>query len=597
MRIPLLSDFIRYFRIFTQYIGKKFYLLLVLTLLAALAEAFSITLVLPLLKASQIGDASFEGKTEILYHIIQFLGIPLEIYSILLLMGLIFVLKGLVKISEGVYRAYLTSIMMKKLKNKLFSYYARLNYQLFISKNTGHFINLLNAQTNQFIKSFEILSKFSSKVITTAVYLAVALYLNWLFSFMAILGGGLLLYFLKFISRYTKKISIKNAHEKSRINKFFIQSLHAMKYLKATARFEQIEKDTKRSVKKLAGYRFRMLSAGALIPSIREPFIIFFMIGIIIIQIQMLGEPLTPILVVLLLFYRGMNTMTEIQNNWQQLMVSTGGLEMTIEEFKNVKNHQEKTGKLKFEKLNQGIQLKDLTFAYENQPVLKNINLFIPVNKTLAFVGESGAGKTTLTDIISLLLNPQEGEIYIDNIPAKDLDKKAWRRKIGFVPQDPVVFDDTAANNINFWTGDYNKDPACREKTEQVAAKANCHDFIMTMKKGYNTRIGDRGVQLSGGQRQRLAIARELYKEPQLLIMDEATSSLDTQSERYIQKSIDELQGKMTVLIIAHRLSTIKNADHIYVLDKGKIIEKGSFKELTANPFSKFKTMTDMQNL
>src|SRR6056297_1272686 len=411
MQIPLISDFIRYFKIFTQYIGKKFYLLLVLTLLAAVAEAFSITLILPLLKASQIGEASFEGKTEVLYDIIQSLGIPLEIYAILLLMGVVFTLKGLVKLSEGIYKAHLTSLMMKKLKNKLFSYYARLDYQYFISKNTGHFINLLNAQTNQFINAFQIFSAFSSKVITTAVYLITALYLDWVFSLMAIVGGGILLYFLKFISRYTKKISIKNAHENSRINKFFIQTLHAMKYLKATARFEQIEKDTKGSVKKLAGYRFRMLSANALIPAIKEPFIIFFMIGVILMQIQVLGEPLAPILVVLLLFYRGINTMTEIQHNWQQLMVTTGGLEMTIEEFKKVKEHQEKTGKVQFETLSRGIQLKNLTFAYDNEPVLKAINLSIPVNKTIAFVGESGAGKTTFTDILSLLLNPQEGEI------------------------------------------------------------------------------------------------------------------------------------------------------------------------------------------
>ncbi len=568
-----------------------------LTLLAAAAEAFSITLILPLLKASQIGEGSFEGKTEVLYDIIQSLGVPLEIYAILLLMGIVFIIKGLVKLSEGIYRAHLMALMMRKLKNKLFSYYARLDYQFFISRNTGHFINLLNAQTNQFIKSFQTLSKFSSKVITTAVYLAVALYLNWLFSLMAIVGGGILLYFLKFISRYTRKISLKNAQEKSRINKFFIQALHAMKYLKATARFEQVEKDTKDSVKKLAGYRFRMNSANALIPSIKEPFIIFFMIGIIIIQIEVLVEPLAPIIVVLLLFYRGMNTMTGIQNSWQQLMVTTGGLEMTIEEFNKVKQHQEKSGKLQFEKLSQGIQLKNLTFAYDNQPVLKNINLSIPVNQTIAFVGESGAGKTTLTDILSLLLKPREGEILIDGISAQDLDKRSWRRKIGFVPQDPVVFDDTAANNINFWSGDYNKDPECREKTEKMAAKANCHDFIMKMHKGYNTRIGDRGVQLSGGQRQRLAIARELYKEPQLMILDEATSSLDTESERYIQKSINDLKGKMTVLIIAHRLSTIKNADYIYVLDDGKIIEQGTFPELTADTSSKFKRMADMQNL
>jgi subfamily B ATP-binding cassette protein MsbA len=321
------------------------------------------------------------------------------------------------------------------------------------------------------------------------------------------------------------------------------------------------------------------------------------MIAIIIVQIQVFKEPITPIFVVLLIFYRGMNTMTEIQNNWQNLMNSIGGLEMTIDEFKSVRNHQEVSGKKEFPKLTSGIEFKDLSFAYDTKPVLKDINLFIPVNTTIAFVGESGAGKSTLMDIVSLLLTPQEGTLYLDDIPARELNYSAWRNKIGFVPQDPVVFDDTVASNINFWMGDYNKDPVCKEKTEEVSQKANCHNFVIKMKKGYNTRIGDRGVQLSGGQRQRLAIARELYKDPQILILDEATSALDTESERYIQQSINELKGKMTVLIIAHRLSTIKNADYICVLEDGKIIEKGTYAELTADQSSRFKSMTEMQNL
>ena len=152
------------------------------------------------------------------------------------------------------------------------------------------------------------------------------------------------------------------------------------------------------------------------------------------------------------------------------------------------------------------------------------------------------------------------------------------------------------ANNVSLWTCDISHN-SCYERVKEVARKAHCQHFVDEMKDGFNTTIGDKGVRLSGGQRQRLSIARELFKDPELLILDEATSSLDTESEREIHKSIDELKGIMTVVIIAHRLSTIKNADYIYVLDKGCVIEEGTYNQLTAIEGSKFKEMTELQSL
>jgi subfamily B ATP-binding cassette protein MsbA len=159
-----------------------------------------------------------------------------------------------------------------------------------------------------------------------------------------------------------------------------------------------------------------------------------------------------------------------------------------------------------------------------------------------------------------------------------------------------VVFDDTVANNICLWSCDP-KEPESFERIRRAAQKAQCEEFIEGMPEGYETRIGDRGVRLSGGQKQRLAIAREFFKEPELLILDEATSSLDTHSERLVQKSIDDLKGKMTLVIVAHRLSTIKNVDRIFVLDKGELVESGSYEELIRNKKTLFRKMTELQSL
>lgn len=326
---------------------------------------------------------------------------------------------------------------------------------------------------------------------------------------------------------------------------------------------------------------------------------ILFLIFIVIIQVTVLGQSIAPIFVTLILFHRGVQSAVKIQLAWQQAMQNVGGVEMTLEEFETVANRQELNGNNRLSPLQQGIELHDVSFAYDPEigNVLHDLNLNIPANATVALVGESGAGKSTLVDLLNLLLRPQQGRILIDNVPGEEVELSSWRSQIGYVSQETVMFDDTIAANISLWSCNDRKDRLCRQKIEAAAHKAYCHPFIKTLPNDYQTIVGDRGIKLSGGQRQRLFIARELFKEPRLLILDEATSSLDTESERYIQKSIDELKGKMTLVIIAHRLSTIKNADYIYVLDHGRIVEEGTYDALVTSHDSKFGKMVAMQSL
>ena len=222
--------------------------------------------------------------------------------------------------------------------------------------------------------------------------------------------------------------------------------------------------------------------------------------------------------------------------------------------------------------------------------------MVIPKNRSVGIVGESGAGKTTLFDILTALLSPRAGSICIDGIDYRELDISSLRDNIGYVMQEPVIFNDTIANNISFWECD-NRDDFCKKRIKKAAELSNCVRFIEDAVNGYETIIGDKGVKLSGGQRQRIAIAREIFKEPEIMIFDEATSSLDTESEVLIQKSIKSMMGKRTIIIIAHRLSTIRNCDYIYVLNDGRITEEGSFSELYSAENSVFSKMCHAQNL
>lgn len=222
------------------------------------------------------------------------------------------------------------------------------------------------------------------------------------------------------------------------------------------------------------------------------------------------------------------------------------------------------------------IEVKDVTFCYnEGVPALTDINFAAKPGEMIAFVGPSGAGKSTITNLIPRFYDVTEGQIFIDGLDIRDVKLDSLRKQIGIVPQETILFSTTVRENIR-----YGRLEATDEEVVAAAKAANAHEFIMEMPEGYDTKIGERGLNLSGGQRQRIAIARAILKDPRILILDEATSALDTESEKIVQAALDKLMVGRTTFVIAHRLSTIFQADQIYVIDAGKIVESGTHEEL-----------------
>jgi subfamily B ATP-binding cassette protein MsbA len=246
---------------------------------------------------------------------------------------------------------------------------------------------------------------------------------------------------------------------------------------------------------------------------------------------------------------------------------------------------------IKKESFDESIELKNVGFNYEDVSILNNINLKVEKGKTIALVGSSGAGKSTLVDLIPRFHDVSSGELLIDGKNIKDYSLKNLRNLMGVVTQEPILFNDTIANNIAL-----GKPDASKEEIERAAKIANAYNFIIQKENGFDTNIGDRGSKLSGGERQRLTIARAVLKNPPILILDEATSSLDTESERLVQDAINHLMQDRTSVVIAHRLSTVRHADEIIVLQKGEIVERGTHDELVAkNGF--YKRLVEMQEV
>ena len=597
-----IGDLRTYIRIYARYLGRRMYLVFALTLATALTQGFGITLLLPFLSAVQVGDAApaERGWAEAQLHaLLTRLGIADSLLGILAFMAVVFVAKGGLAFARSAYRGHLQAQLLRELKRRLFDAYTRMAYRHYIRRNTGHFINVITGQVNRFFHAFTSFVGVVSKGLTAASYFGFALLLTWTFSLMALgLGLGLLAAFTV-LNRYVRTLSRTQAREASTLNSLLVQALQAFKYIVATHQVAPLRARVLNSIRRLTGYTYRQNLAGAFTGALREPVSVLLILGIIALQVSVFQAPVAPIMVALLLFHRGLQSLLSVQGAWQQTMTQIGAVEMVAEELATVQARREdRTGRTAVP-LRTGLSMEGVSFAYtdDDGDVLHDVSLTVPAHQTVALVGASGAGKSTLVDLMTLMLRPRTGTIRIDGVPHDEVDLAAWRDQLGYVAQETVVFDDTVANNIHLWQGDSENDAALRARMVDAARRAHAHDFIAALPNGYHTMVGDRVVRLSGGQKQRLFVARELFKQPTLLLLDEATSDLDTASEQHIQESIDALKGEVTVVIIAHRLSTVKNADRVYVLDDGRVVEAGTYPDLRARDDGAFREMVERQQL
>lgn len=564
-------------------------------LLAGLGEGLGLTLLLPILDFEQTAAAS-NSYTQAVYRFLEVTGMGVTLFSLLTLIVLAFLMKGVFMFLQLVITARITVNLIQSIRLSMFRKYMGMEYAYYTNSNIGYLNNVITTEVERAVHGFGKYTELLVSSIYILIYLVIASTINWRITVLVSILAIVTFTAFKALSRITRYLSVMVSEKNAQIQALLLQTIYYFKYLKATQSFAQLYKQFKERVSQHRSYQFK----GGIISSIPavvvEPLAVLLLAGLILYHTGVKGGGIAEILVLLIFFYRTFTRVFGFHIAWQKFWATIGGVEVLEHIEPELEAHQEHQGSRQVSTFKQAITFTNVNFRHGNQPVLADVNLAVAKNKTVGIVGASGAGKTTLFDLIMGLFRPDSGAVSIDGLDYHELDKNALRNMIGYVTQEPVVFNDTIANNISLWQGDMN-DPKVRERIVRAAKLANCVEFIEQTDHGYDTLLGDKGIKLSGGQRQRIGIARELFKDVEILIFDEATSSLDSESERLIQESISAMLGTRTMVIAAHRLSTLKVCDYLYVLHEGRLVEEGSFRELYYNRDSRFARMCKAQNI
>lgn len=594
MQIPFVSSVIYYYKVFRHHAGKKLYLLTATIILAGLTEGLGISLVVPMLTHASAAGRGDDVVSIYFYKTLVLLQIEPTFNIILASIAFAFLIKAVILVIQEALSARISASLTRDMRSQMVSAYTNMKYRHYLDIKIGYLNNIVTTEVDRAVGAFSTYTLCIVALIYIAVYSAASLVISWQATLLALASGILLVYSFKFLNDLSKRYSRLVSEKNGSIQQFLIQIIHYFKYLKATNSFKEIKSKLNGEINSLANYAFKLSLFSGILRSLKEPFVIILLVGLIFFQISVLGKTFAAIMAIIMLFYLVMTKLFMLQYTWQKFNAVVGGIEAFKTTYDEVwRNREAKYGK-DVKRFKTAIELRDVNFSFGNRRVLSSIHMTVPRNRITAIVGESGSGKSTLADLITGLLRPESGEIYFDDIAYGEIKLESMRRMIGYVTQDNVMFQDSIANNISLWSG--NGDLLCQGKVDKAAHSAYCYEFVKDTSSGYHTLIGDRGIKLSGGQRQRLSIARELFKEPEILIFDEATSSLDSESESFIQKSIDALKGNKTIVVIAHRLATIKNCDYIYVMHKGRISEEGTYDDLYRGN-TRFKMMCEAQQL
>lgn len=601
MQLKFKNNFVGYFRFYYSIVGNKLLFSICLSIIVTVLDGIGLSMFMPLMQSVSGEQGSMkEGSNEQsmggLHYVtdaITKMGFPLTLTTVLVVLVLLFSIKGICKFFEQNYQAGVIQFFMKRIRYNLVNGLENLSYKGFVKLDAGKIQNVFIAEVQRMSSAVRFYLTYSQSLFMLSTYVILALIANYQFAILVAISAGLTNLLYSRIYKAMKNASYEISKKGNIFNSYMIQAINYYKYLKSTNYLGTYARKLEGVIDKTEQLNRKTAYYSAITNGLREPMIVFIVVLVIYIQINYMGGSMGSIALSLILFYRALTSLIGIQQQWQGFIQNTGAMRTVADISEIMKSNAEIKGTKNFTSIKKEIQIENTGLSYGSNKVLNDVNVTIPKNQTIALVGASGSGKTTLANIIIGLISPDSGHVLIDDTPLTAFNLDSYRSKIGYISQDSVIFNDNIYNNITFWA---EQTPENVKRFWEVIKMASLEEFISTQPDREETRLGDNGILISGGQKQRISIAREMYKEVEILILDEATSALDSETEHIIQENIENLHGHYTMIVIAHRLSTIRKVDTIYLLDKGNVTISGDFESMIQNS-DKFKRMVTLQGL
>lgn len=609
-----MKEFLQVLRRFVPPYKKYLVLTVVFNILSAVLNIFSFMAIIPILQIlfktqaasvpAGLMDWGSGNMKDVLinnanYYIYEMIG-SMDATTTLLVIGLFLAFMTFLK--TGAYFLSSATIIpirtgvVRDIRNQLYRKITSLPLGFFSEERKGDIIARMSGDVqeieNSIMSSLDMLFK---NPILIVFYFATLLVISWQLTLFTLVIVPIMGWFMGFVGRKLKQKSIKAQSLWSDTMSQVEETLGGLRIIKAfcaeekmNRRFDKINSEYRENIRRVNTRQQMAHPMSEFLGTVMIVIVLWFG-GVLVLNNMTLSGP--TFIYYLVILYSIINPLKEFSKAGYNIPKGLASMERVDKILMAESNIKEPEHPVHITDFKSKIEFRNVSFKYDQKWVLRNINLTIEKGKTVALVGQSGGGKSTLVDLIPRYYDVQEGEVLIDGVNVKDMGLHDLRSLIGNVNQEAILFNDSFRNNISFGV-----DNATQEQIENAARIANAHDFIMESEHGYDTNIGDRGGRLSGGQRQRVSIARAILKNPPILILDEATSALDTESERLVQDALEHLMKTRTTVAIAHRLSTIKNADEICVIHEGEIVERGTHEELLAID-GYYKKLNDMQTL
>lgn len=533
---------------------------------AGFIETIGIGALLPLLNI--VLETKSDGQDggviqESITTIFQYLGIEQNFANLLVVIVMTITLKAVIVFSALKAVSYMAVDITSDLRAKLIKSLMSAKWTFFSALDIGKSSNAIATEADYAGQFCMIMGKAISSTFQVCVYALIAVSVDWKISVAAIFMGGVLAFSMKALIGMTRDAGSEMAKVQDSLLSRMNSSLSGVKPIKAMGEEKRYVDFLIQDTAQLQKSRKKWAFASLLLQSIHEPILVILMAAGLFWAYSVAQYPMSELFMMAFLFSRLLSQINLVQNHYQKSSVFEAAVNAILNKIHNSEHHQENTSGNTEPTFENQIEFKNVSFRYDDNSIFKSLNQTIKANEITVIFGPSGTGKTTFLDLILRLNSATHGEIFIDGVPISTIKISQWRNMIGYVPQETYLFHDTILQNITL-----GNDNISKEQVIHALKKANAWEFVNQTSEGLNFIVGERGGKLSGGQRQRLALARALVREPNVLILDEATSGLDKNNEAEIMHSLQTLKNKLSVILISHDPDILKIADHVIHLDK-----------------------------